>query len=156
LPTWPFAAPFVSHVGRYVDSTTTGNVQNLGIRTVRAGTVRVNVPKNRIYIALGEAVAGYALDTFFTTKVPKPPVAVSALNLGKTPKGRSPLETVAKPDSLFYAESPLSGWATQPVDAQRVLNDYDSDDRGLVYIGTIQLGWGIARDLGTLNGSPME
>jgi len=156
LPTWPYDVPFVRHTGRYVDSTTTGNVQNLGIRTVRAGTVRVNKARNKIYITLGEAVGGYPLDTFFSSVLARPMIPVSGLPVGKVPSGRLPLELVAKPDSLFYAESPFSGWVWEAVDTQRVLTDFDSDDRGIVYAGTYQLGWGLARDLSRVSGVAME
>jgi len=156
LPTWPYDAPFLRHAGRFVDSSTTGNVQNAGLRTVRAGTVRVNRAKNRLYITLGEAVGGYVLDTFFEERLGRPMIPVSGLPLGQTPTKRTPLETVAKPDSLFYAESPFSGWVWSSVDIQRILTDFDSDDRGFVYIGTYQLGWGITRDLSRLSGVAME
>jgi hypothetical protein len=155
LPTWPYTAPFVRHVGRYVDSTTTGNIQNWGIRTVRAGAIRVNPATNRLYIALGEAVGGFALDTFFNDTLTHPMLDVSALPLGKQPGGRLPLELVAQPDSLFYAESPLSHWTWHLLDAQRVLTDIDADDRGLVYVGTYSFGWGIERDDSPLTLVPM-
>ncbi|MFP5246762.1 MAG: hypothetical protein ACLGH0_08715 [Thermoanaerobaculia bacterium] len=144
LKTAPYDEP-LRHIGRYVDSVTQGNVQNLGLRTVRARAVHVVPQRNRLYVALGEAVGGYKLDTFFTpTKLTLK--AVSALNVGKTPKGRTPLERAAVPDSIFYAESPLSGWTSQPIDAQRILADFDADERGFLYVSTLQLGWGLAKD----------
>jgi hypothetical protein len=156
LPTWPYADPFVRHVGRYVDSTTTGNVQNLGIRTVRAGMIRVSPATNRVYIALGEAVGGYSLDSLFDTTLALPLIDVGDLPLAKRPTGRSPLEMVAPPQSLFYAESALSGWFWQILDAQRVLTDFDADDRGLVYVGTYDFGWGIERDTPAVSMMPMQ
>ncbi|MFP5246761.1 MAG: hypothetical protein ACLGH0_08710, partial [Thermoanaerobaculia bacterium] len=146
LPAWPYSTPLVRHVGRYVDSTTTGNVQNLGIRTVRARAIRYAPATNRIYIALGEAVGGYKLDSFFTTKLPQAMTTVNNLHIGGRVGGRLPYEKCALPESLFYAEAPFSGWTTAWIDAQRILSDFDSDDRGYVYIGTIPFGWGIAED----------
>jgi len=156
LPTWPYSDPFVRHVGRYVDSTTTGNVQNLGIRTVRAGTIRVNPATQRVYVALGEAVAAYALDSFFDNTLAQPLIDVGDLPIGKRPSGRDPLEVVAPPQSLFYAESPLSGWFYQILDTQRVLTDFDTDDRGLVYVSTNDYGWGVERDTPAVMMMPMQ
>jgi len=157
LPTWQYDRPLFAHAGRYVDSTTTGNIQNVGMRTVRARQIRVSEDHNRIFIALGEAIGSYRLDTFFTTHLRKPLGTMSQLQVtGAAIGGRSPLEKVSVPHQFFYAEmSSSSGWTTGFQDAQEVLTDFDVDDRGYVYIGNHYWGWGISHDNGAENGSHM-
>ena len=54
-PTYPYAAPLTSFVGRLVDSNETKSVQHVGMRTARAGLVRTansqrgNAPP-RVYV----------------------------------------------------------------------------------------------------------
>jgi PKD repeat protein len=153
--TYPYENPLVRHAGRYVDSTTAISVQNAGMRTVRARTVRVNPDKNRIYIWMGEAVYAYKLDTFFTSKLSSM-VSVSNVVTGWTYGGRNPLEKVAMPDAFWYAEAKQSGWTTSLVDSQKHLNDFDVDDRGYVYPATVYFGWGIAKDNGGTSGEHMD
>jgi hypothetical protein len=157
LPTYQFDRPLFAHAGRYVDSTTTGNIQNLGMRTVRARQIRVSEAHNRIYIALGEAIGSYTLDTWFATHLRKPMGTMAQLQTTGAPiNGRSPLEKVSVPHQYFYAEmNSSSGWITGFQDAQEILTDFDADDRGNVYIGTHYFGWGIAHDDGLENGSHM-
>jgi hypothetical protein len=152
LPTYPYGTPLAVHVGRIVDSYNTISVQNAGMRTVRARAIRVAPGRNRLYIALGEAVGAYKLDTFFTGKLPQGMVAVNTMYTGSTYQGRSPLEKVAKPDSFFYAEAKGSGWETVLVDGQKGLNDFDVDDRGYLYVATVYFGWGIHFDPGLTTG----
>jgi PKD repeat protein len=156
LLTYPYDNPLVKHVGRYNDSTTAISVQNAGMRTVRARTVRFAPDKNRVYIWMGEAVFGYKLDTFFSSKLPAGMVAVSNVGTGWTYGGRTPLEKVAMPDSFWYAEAKQSGWTTSLVDSQKHLNDFDVDDRGYVYVSTVYFGWGIAKDSGGTTGEHMD
>ncbi len=78
LPTYPFASPILNHVGRYVDSQQTANYQHIGFRTARARTMRTFPQANgqappRVYIQIGNAVGAYALDTFFSMKLPAGP-----------------------------------------------------------------------------------
>jgi hypothetical protein len=145
LPVAQFLAPIAAHAGRYVDSTTTPNVQNLGMRTVRARRIRVNRERNRIYIGLGEAVGIYKLDQFFTTTLRRPLETMQSLAIGRAIGGRVPLESVAVPWQFFYAESVVSGWTFEAIDIQETLNDFDGDDRGYLYVGTA-FGWGIGKE----------
>jgi hypothetical protein len=157
LPTWQYERPLFAHAGRYVDSTTTGNIQDLGMRTVRARQIRVNEDRNRIYVALGEAIGAYTLDTWFATHLRRPMGTMSDLQTtGARISGRAPgpLEKVSVPQQFFYAEmNSSSGWITGFQDAQEILTDFDVDDRGNVYIGTHYFGWGISYDDGFANGS---
>jgi hypothetical protein len=158
LPTWPYDDPLVRHTGRYVDSVTTMNVQNVGMRTVRAQKVRLSPAQRRLYVELGETVAAFSLDRFFQTTLAEPMSRVSVMKTGTT-YGRygKPLEKVAKPEMFFYAEATQSGWRiSEGLDTQEVLTGWDVDDRGYVYAGTISWGWGIARDTGQTNCSHME
>lgn len=155
-PTFPYDSPVALHIGRYVDSSTTSTVQNFGMRTLRAGSIRVApAARNRIYLGLGATVGAYALDTFFSGKLLQPMVAVNTIPTGSVYGGRNPFEKLAKPDRFFYAEANTSGWTTPLVDGSTVLNDFDSDDRGLLYIGTQNFGWGIASDPGDATGTQL-
>lgn len=156
LLTYPYDNPLVKFTGRYNDSTTAISVQNAGMRTVRARTVRFAPAKNRVYIWMGESVFGYKLDTFFTNKLAGGMVPVSNVSTGWTYGGRNPLEKVAMPDTFWYAEAKQSGWTTSLVDSQKHLNDFDIDDRGYVYLSTVYFGWGIAKDDGTTSGNHMD
>lgn len=148
LPTAAYDDPLIAHVGRYVDSALTRNIQNTGIRTVRARKIRVSPDGQRLYVQLGEAVGGYNLNKFFSTSVKAPLVNVSVLPTGQSFQQRPGMEKVTMVDSLWYAESPDSGWSTYLVDSQRNLNDFDADDRGYVYVTSQYFGWGIAKDNG--------
>ena len=151
--TYPYNDPIVRHVGRYVDSSTVGNVQNAGMRTVRARTVTVFPGQNRLGVALGETVGLYKLDTFFTTKLGQSLTDVNKFNIETTPWTRysDPYEKLQMPDRFFYAEARESGWAITFQDSQRQLNAFDMDDRGYLYVSTITFGWGVAQDDGKSN-----
>jgi hypothetical protein len=152
-PTYPYDAPLLAHAGRLVDSSETRNYQNIGIRTVRAGRMRVVPSRNRIYVQLGEAVGAYALDTFFSGTLQEPMEPVSTINTGLDYYHRPQLEKVHDPDGFFYAESPYSGWSTFVLDGQKELHDFDADDRGYLYVATVHFGWGIARENVTTDGN---
>jgi PKD repeat protein len=147
-PTYPYNDPLVAFVGRYVDSTDINNYQNIGIRTIRANKVRVSPDGQRLYLGLGEAVGGYNLNKFFTTTLKQPLMSASSLPVGQDAGWayRPEIEKVQKVDSLFYVESPFSGWTISTLDTQRMLNDFDSDDRGYVYAASLHFGWGISQD----------
>jgi hypothetical protein len=153
LPLYPYDVPLARFVGRYVDSSTTASVHNLGMRTVRAERVRVRPARDRVYIQLGSAVGAYTLSTLFNSRLAQPPGLVSQINTGR-PYSRygAPLEKVAKPDGYFYAESVYSGWSAPSIyDAQVVLWNFDTDDRGYLYPATIW-GWGVQLDDGRTDG----
>jgi hypothetical protein len=150
-PTYPYDSPIKLHAGRIVDSASTATVQDFGMRTVRAGIVRT--ASGRIYLALGATVGAYTRATFFSGKLLQPMVAVNTISTGKTYGGRNPFEKLAKPDRFFYAEASSSVWARPLVDSNTVLNDFDVDDRGLLYIGTQNFGWGIVSDPGDATGT---
>ena len=157
LPTYPYNDPIVEHTGRYLDSSSTINVQNIGMRTVRAEKVRSSPSTGYVYIEFGEAIVSYKLDTFFSTALKAPLSPVSVMNTGQS-YGRygEPLERVAAPSSFMYPESPRSGWETEYLDHQVDLGDFDVDDRGYVYHGNLLFGWGIGRNVGITNGGHME
>ncbi len=151
LPTFPYDTPLSLHKGRFVDSSNTINYQG-PMRTIRAGLVRVApAAQNRIYLALGGVVGAFTLDTFFSQKLGQGMSAVNSLFPGPW-RGRTVFEKLAKPDRFFYAESGQSGWSTPLFDIQDVLYDFDADDRGYLYVGTV-FGWGIASDPGGADGT---
>lgn len=148
-PLYPYNVPLADHVGRVVDSSTTANVQNLGMRTLRAEKVRIRPSHDRIYVQLGSTIAAYTLSTFFTSTLPKPMVGVNTLHTGgpyAIDRYGKPFERLARPDAFIYAESNVSGWTFGLQDSQLQLADFDSDDRGYVYLSTISFGWGIHFD----------
>jgi hypothetical protein len=147
-PTFPYDTPISLHAGRFVDSTNTVSVQS-PIRTIRSGLVRVApASRNRIYLQLGGMVGAYTLDTFFSGKLAQPIVALNSIFSFSSLRGRNQFEKLAKPDQFFYAERGNSGWNCPLFDAQDVLTDFDTDDRGYLYISTFNFGWGIASDPG--------
>ena len=155
-PTYPYTLPFGDHVGRLVDSSTTPTVQNVGMRTVRAGRMRTAPDGARLYVALGETIGAYSTASLFTEKLRQPMVAVNTIDTdGTSYGGRSPFEKLAKPDAFFYAETGQSGWQTSPLDVQVILSDFDADDRGHVYVATTVYGWGIAFDDARTDGTHM-
>jgi hypothetical protein len=151
-PLYPYDVPLVDHVGRLVDSSAMQNVQNAGMRTLRARAVRIRPSRDRIYVQLGETIAAYTLSTFFTTTLAMPPVSVTTIDTGSIYFRPGTPETLAKPDAHFYAESDFSGWTTAAPDAQIILKDFDTDDRGYLYVSTVYFGWGIALDDGRTDG----
>ena len=164
LPTAPYDVPLVTHAGRYVDSVSTQNIQNAGIRTVRAGKVVVNVPRNRVYLKLGSAIGAYDLDTFFADKyvldtfvsrgrLGEPMLAVGGINTGSPIQQRvNGIEKAARIDAFIYPEAKSSGWVTPFVDSTERLEDFDVDDRGYVYYQSNVFGWGIHQDDGRTDG----
>ncbi|HEX8616327.1 MAG TPA: PKD domain-containing protein, partial [Thermoanaerobaculia bacterium] len=156
--TYPFSDPLVRHVGRFLDSSTTGNVQNLGMRTLRARGVRTYPDQNRMLFWIGETVVAYKMDTFFTSKLASGLVnAPNAFAITPLPKvgwgGRVPFEKVTRADQYFYAESIDSEWTITQPDSQIMLEDFDMDDRGYIYVSTIHFGWGLALDTGKTDGT---
>ena len=151
-PLYPYDVPMVDHVGRLVDSSAMVNVQDTGMRTLRARAVRIRPSRDRIYVQLGETIAAYTLSTFFTTTLQMPPVSVTSIDTGSMYFRPGTPETLAKPDAHFYAESDFSGWTTAAYDAQIVLKDFDTDDRGYLYVSTVHFGWGIQLDDGRTDG----
>ncbi|HEY0158430.1 MAG TPA: IPT/TIG domain-containing protein [Thermoanaerobaculia bacterium] len=151
-PTYPYNVPLAAHVGRYVDSSSTKNVQHIGIRTIRAGIVRVNAANGRVYLGLGAAIGAYDLPTFFTTRLAEPMVNVAGINTGSAVFGRSPLERASRIDGFIYPEARDSQWAVPMVDSTLRLEDFDIDDRGYVYYQSNVFGWGIHQDDGRTDG----
>jgi PKD repeat protein len=155
-PTYQYAAPLSAFVGRYNDSNVTQSVQNRGMRTLRAGKVRVASTQRgtappRVYMAQGETFAAYSVDSFFGTRLGSP---LTAVNQIEAPNGnfrwggRNPFETVLLFDAYFYPESSSSHWETPLADNQERLLDWDWDDRGYVYVAEDEFGWGIIKDTG--------
>jgi hypothetical protein len=163
-PTAAYDVPLVSHVGRYVDSTSTQNIQHHGIRTVRAGKVMVNEPRNRVYLELGSAIGAYPLDSFFADKyvldtfvsrgrLTEPMLPVGGINTGTKPSLRpNGIEKAARIDAFIYPEAAGSGWVTPFLDSVERLEDFDFDDRGYVYYQSNAFGWGIHQDDGRTDG----
>ncbi len=155
-PTYPFNDPLLRHVGRYVDSSSTGLVQNSGMRTIRAYNIRPYPSRNRLIIRLGETVGLYKLDTFFSSKAGTAMFGASEAFSGFQPTnpwaGRKPYEKILPPDRYFYSESGNSEWYSTFQDSQRMLWDSDLDDRGYLYVSTLYWGWGLAFDDGANTG----
>ncbi len=160
LPLYPYRSPIARHTGRYVDSQQTANFQHVGFRTARARTMRTFRQANgqappRVYIQIGNALGAYALDTFFSSKLPAGPVSVSGLEDLTGSKvggfGRSPLEKITMWDGFMYPEAIASQWFAPLIDQQDPMakgGPFDVDDRGYIYASWPSFGWGIARDDG--------
>jgi PKD repeat protein len=159
LPLWPWSSPIKAFVGRYVDSVVTGDDQGHGMRTARAGRVKVAATQRgtappRVYMQVGAALSAYKLDTFFTQKLPAGMVDVDSYSTGITygRPGSGVLEKVLSPEAFVYPESPMSGWLVNNVDSQERLFDFDWDDRGYIYAAYSICGWGIIKDDGKTDG----
>lgn len=158
LKTWPYAAPLVSHVGRYLDSTSlTTNFQGPGIRSLRSRRVRIartqrGTAPPRVYIHLGSAAIGvYSLDRFFTLSLPGGMVSIKEI-ISRTSRGGYTPEEVLRWDAYIHPEGSESGWTTAYSDGQDRMFDLDFDDRGYVYAATGKFGWGIVQDKGETSG----
>ncbi|HWW62112.1 MAG TPA: hypothetical protein VN181_12150, partial [Thermoanaerobaculia bacterium] len=104
-------------------------------------------------MAIGAVLSSYALDTFFTEKLPAGNIPADIIDTGQGWGNRStaegvalPLERVTPPDGFVYPENPNQGWTYANVDGQERLYDFDCDDRGYVYAAYSILGWGIVKD----------
>ncbi len=164
-PTVAYGDPLTRHVGRLVDSANTESMQCFACRTVRAGKIliartrRGNAPP-RAYIQMGEAVAAYNLDTFFSVKLPAGPESVNKWVTGGRYSRRAgmPFETVIVPDSYVNPEADrgTGGWTEGSAgDDQYIYGDHDYDDRGYVYATFSVYGWGIVKDSGESGGAKL-
>jgi PKD repeat protein len=159
-PTYPYGGPLTGFVGRIVDSSSTIAIQHAGMRTVRASEVvrtafdtRGSAPP-RIYYQLGETVAAYSLNNFFTTTLSAPLVPLNQINTGSSYLFRTALERIQMVHGYLYPESNKSGgWKVPLVDGQSRLGDFDFDDRGYLYAAYQEFGWGIVKDNGETNGA---
>jgi hypothetical protein len=156
LPTLGYSGAIRTFVGRFADSTTTRDYQAT-FRTARSGVVRFAPERNRIYMALGSAVAAYSLDSFFgrlaahEPLVPSTSAPVTPINFRS-----GEAEVYLRWDKFFYAEFTKSGWVTPLTDGQDRLYSFDWDDRGYLYIGTSSyFGWGVVYDDGSRDGGLM-
>lgn len=149
---FPYDVPVVDHVGRFVDSVTVQNTQNDGMRSLRADAVRLRPSRDRIYMRFSSTIAAYTLSQFFTTTLTQPMVEASRAFVisPQNPWRRigSPLEKVTTPLSYIYPECRNSGWTYGSFDTQAMVTDFDTDDRGYVYLTTIYFGVGIHFDDG--------
>ncbi len=146
IPTWSYGAPLTRHAGRYLDSQLTGDYQaGFGMRTLRAGLVKVVPGHNRVYMIIGGGTfASYDMNTFFTQKLGQP-LADNDYIAGTWRDGR-PREQHLRWDGHIYPEGPFSGWQTAIIDNQTFLYDFDTDDRNYVYLAYSGFGWGIVRN----------
>lgn len=157
LPTYPYDAP-LDFTGRFLDSTSVATYQHAsGMRTLRARAMQVVPEQNRVYIQLGEMVAAYDLDTFFTGTLTEPLVRVDSINTGTSyTRPGGVYEKLSSPDAFFYPEAATSGWDIDGApDIQRTLSSWDVDDRGYLYAAASVFGWGIQQDDGRTDGTHM-
>jgi PKD repeat protein len=159
LPSVTYDFPIKTYVGRYVDSSYTGDWQ-VPFRTARAGAIKFasDLRPARVYIRVGSAIAAYNLDTFFTQKLQQTMMPTSMLQdlsfsgvrgLGDAQDSFAPF------DQFAYPECKNSGWEIHNVDGQDRLYGFDWDDRGYVYGAYHTFGWGIMRDEGKSDGGQM-
>jgi hypothetical protein len=150
-PTFPYDSPLIGHVGRYLSSEQVKNIQNVGMRTIRADE-EFRIRGNRVYVDMGSTIAVYPLDEFFGSRLQEPAIPVTKLATGWLYGQRTIYERLARPDAFIYPEAKTSGWgALELYDSFERLADFDTDDRGHVYYGSTIWGWGIHRDDGRTN-----
>lgn len=147
-PTFPYDLPLAKHAGRWLSSEQVPSVQNVGMRTIRAGD-ELRIRGNRLYLKLGATIGVYPLDIFFTSRLSEPMIPVTKLVTGYRYGQRSPFERLARPDAWIYPEAKTSGWeGLQLFDSYERLADFDVDDRANVYYASNIWGWGIHHDDG--------
>ncbi|HEX7705356.1 MAG TPA: PKD domain-containing protein [Thermoanaerobaculia bacterium] len=159
LPIEPYGSPVAGYVGRFMESTNTGDYQQ-PFRTARAGRIRVAPQQRgsappRVYSQIGSALGVFSLSNYYTEKLAASTNALGDVHniipyLGSL--GRSS-ERVARPDAIVYAEASGSGWMTSWEDGQQRLFDFDFDDRGYVYLAYEHFGWGMVQDDGRGSGA---
>jgi hypothetical protein len=140
LPTYPYSAPFVRHLGRFLDSHHTNDYQT-PVRTLRAKVARAPATRERVFMILGSTFVSYDRATFFASTLGKPMIEAPPHTYASV---TVPGEQFLKPDGAFYAEH---GWNTGVnVDGQDRLFGFDWDDRGYVYLAYSAFRWGILND----------
>jgi len=147
LPVYGFSAPVLRHVCRYVESDETGRFR-LGFRTARARQVRIFPAQNKLGMKIGNAAVLYPIDKLFTAR--------DLVNAGGSEAGRTPKDRVVRWSGMLYPEGSGSGWVVGSADAEEVMGQggaFDLDDRGYLYAGFPDFGWGISKDDGRTTGS---
>ncbi|HEU4886873.1 MAG TPA: PKD domain-containing protein [Thermoanaerobaculia bacterium] len=158
-PTFQYSGPLSKFIGRLVDSSTTGIVQNKGMRTLRANKIRILPARGtapaRAYLQLGETFAAYTLSTFFEGTLKAPMIAANEIPTPHTTfpwGGRTPFERLAPFDAYFYPEHKNADWSVPLADGTDRLYDFDFDDRGNAYLAESLFGWGIVKDAAETGG----
>lgn len=163
-PTYQYGGPLSTFVGRLVDSSTTGIVQNSGMRTLRAQKVRILPARGtapaRVYLQMGETFAVYSLSTFFNVTLKAPMIAANTIPAPNAAccgwAKRNPFERIAPFDAYFYPEHKNADWLVGLADGTDRLWDFDFDDRGNAYVSEGVFGWGVVKDKGETGGSHMS
>jgi len=137
--------PVLRFVGRWADAENERDYQQ-PFRTARPKLARYVPSRKRLYTVLGSALSVYDSDRFFARLSAKPqepltPVSRPASDIAFF----GPAELFLFWDTYFYAENG-SGWVTPFEDGVERLWDFDSDDRGNVYLAYSVFGWGIVKD----------
>ncbi len=160
MPTPGWHDPVIAYVGRFVSSEYVPDFQQV-YRTARAGGIVFNPDGSRFAVKLGQGVATYSTADFFTAMANHNPMT-SVSTLGVTGCQRALgscdglLETFLQFDKYFYAENSATAWLIAYTDGQDRLGVFDYDDRGLLYIGYEQYGWGIATEGSIVSGRLMS
>ena len=162
LPTYAYSGVMVDHVGRYVDSSSTQSYQMWAnaFRTARARTIRTapvqrGAAPPRVYIQIGNAMAAYSLNTFFTSTLPGGMKSITY----RFPGAGAGREKYLDWDGYVYPEGSGSGWQTDGGDFQDPMAKgvpFDHDDRGYVYVAYEKFGWGIVQDVGATDGGHLQ
>jgi hypothetical protein len=146
MPTPGWHGPVIRYVGRFVSSEYVGDFQQV-YRTARAGGVVFSPDGSRMAVKLGQGIATYDTAKFLARlDAHEPMVSVATLGVSSGNHFGGALENFLSFERYFYAETSGSGWSIAPSDGQDRLGIFDVDDRGLIYMGYDQYGWGIASD----------
>lgn len=131
-----WSSPVTGHVGRFLDSSATQELQGGPWRTLRARVVRVVPERDRIYMILGANVVATKLSTFFAR--------VETERMTRMNRSNGVPEFFLPWQSTFYGESQ---WPEMShTDGQDRLFDLDVDDRGMVYPAYSTFGTGALFD----------
>jgi hypothetical protein len=131
-PLYPYAAPFVRHVGRFLDSVFVADYQRQP-RTLRANGITVAGD-----VAFGRIGAHFVRWNDFFGSLGKP-LSSQIISSGTRPGDR---ERYLPWNRHAYPEAG-GGWHTYLWDGQDRLYGFDFDDRGNVYLAYVPWGAGI-------------
>lgn len=139
-PPTPYPTPVTGYVGRYLDSSTTPQIQYISPsqpRTLRADKVKVAPERDMLYMIVGSTFVGQTLSTY-ADRVAAGPLATVPRGGGFFGPGEKYL-----PFEKWVDADRSPGWSAPFQDGQDRLFDFDWDDRGYTYLAYSVYGFGI-------------
>lgn len=142
----PYQLPVASFVGRFLDSSSTGDYYRSPIATIYAMRVKSLPGSDRFYLHMNASVAMYKKGSFIDRLASGEAMGVASSFPGAA--GTRPYgdERILWPDAVFAAAYGQPAWVIPTNDFAPALGAIDIDDQGYVYLGYWEYGMGIIRD----------